>query len=119
MLAKTLIDAAVKVCLSKAEVARRIGVHAPELNHLYSGHRVLSPEVAAKLADVAGMDARQAALDAIIERDLRSPTGGRVAEILGKALAAGAVVMWLFCFAVPSISAIESEAVQLTTLYIV
>lgn len=117
--AKTLIDNAVKMCNSESELARRLGVFPQDIHQLKTGKRVLSPELAALIADVAGMDPRQAALDAVIERDLRKPDGGRVAEILGKALVAGAVATWLLGYAGYSIGAIETAASKLTVMHIV
>lgn len=118
-LAETLIDSALKMCKTEAELARRIGVYPQDISHLKHGKRVLSPELAALIADVAGMDPRQAALDAVIERDLRRPDGGRIAEILGKVAAAGATALWAFYCAAPLIGATGSEAVQLTLMHIV
>lgn len=92
-LAKTLIDNAVKMCGSAAEVARRLECYPADISNLRSGKRPLSPEIAAELAEVAGLDARQAALDAIIERNATNRKGVLLAEILGKGQAVGAAAM--------------------------
>lgn len=118
-LAQTLIDNAVKMCESESDLARRLGMFPQDIHQLKTGKRVLSPEVATKLADIAGIDPRQAAIDALIERDLRNPAGGRVAEILGKALAAGVVATLVFVCSGLFSGATKSEAAQLTVRYIV
>lgn len=118
-LAETLIDNAVKICGSQAELARRVGVHAPDISKLRAGKRTLTPELAALIADEAHMDARQAYIDAGIERDLANPNGGRLANVLGKALAAGVAAVLLFSYADLPISAMESAASELTILHIV
>lgn len=86
--AKLLIDAAVKVCGSQAEVARQMGVPRVSITQWKNGTRPLSPEDAALLADLANMDARQAVVDAVIERNAGTPKGRVLLDILGKALAA-------------------------------
>lgn len=118
-LAETLIDNAVKKCGSQAELARRVGVYAPDISKLRAGTRTLTPELAALIADEAHMDARQAYIDAGIERDLANPNGGRLADVLGKALAAGVAAVLVFSYADLPISAMESAASELTILHIV
>lgn len=49
----------------------------------------MSPELAAEIADIAGEDARQAVIDAVIERNLTGKKGTLLKEILGKEIAAG------------------------------
>lgn len=97
-LGQTLIDKASKVCGSDAELARRMGIYPADISNLRSGKRPLSPELAAELADIAGEDARQAAIDAIIERNANTRKGGALKEILGKALAGGAAAMLVFSY---------------------
>lgn len=93
-LAEFLIDKAVKVCNdSYSELARRIEVYPTDITKLKQGKRPLSPEIAAELAEVAGMDARQAAIDAIIERNAANRKGALLADILGKGQAVGAAAM--------------------------
>lgn len=117
--AKTLIDKASKVCGSDAELARRIGTSPAALSHLKHGTREMSPETAALLADIAQVDAREAVIQAVIARNKTGPKAEQIRDILGKALAAGAVAMWLFSYGAPLLGAITSEATQLTLLYIV
>ena len=92
-LAQTLIDRAVKMCGSSAELAKRLEIYPADITNLKKGKRPLSPEIAAEIADIAGMDARQAAIDAIIERNAANRKGQRLADILGKAQAVGAAAM--------------------------
>ena len=93
-LAEFLIDKAVKMCNdSYSELARRIEVYPTDITKLKQGKRPLSPEIAAELAEVAGLDARQAAIDAIIERNAANRKGALLADILGKGQAAGVAAM--------------------------
>lgn len=90
-LAELLIDKATKACGgNQAELARRMGIYPADVTNLKTGKRPLSPEIAAELADIAGEDARQAAIDAVIERSQGTRKGQVLREILGKGLHAGA-----------------------------
>ena len=91
--AQTLIDKAVEMCGTAAEVARRLDIDRAEITRLRKGTRPLSPELAAEIADIAGEDARQAAIDAIIERNEKNRKGPLLREILGKDQAAGGAAM--------------------------
>lgn len=115
-LAQTLIDKAVEMCGSQAELARRMGVYPTDITKLKSGDRPLSPEIAAELADIAGEDARNAAIEAIIERNAANRKGHMLKEILGKALAAGVAGMCLFSYSGDSISATEKIAIDSSTI---
>lgn len=97
--AKTLIDNAAKMCGSEAELARRIGTSPAALSHLKHGKREMSPETAALLADIAHMDAREAVIQAVIERNKTGPKAEQIREILGKALAAGVAAVLVFSYA--------------------
>lgn len=91
--AQTLIDKALEMCGADAEVARRLEIDRAEITRLRKGTRPLSPELAAEIADIAGEDARQAAIDAIIERNEKNRKGPLLREILGKNQAAGGAAM--------------------------
>lgn len=108
--AETLIDKAIENCGSAAELARRMGIDRAEITKLRQGKRPMSPELAAEIADIAGDDARQAVIDAIIERNRDSRKGHLLKEILGKALAAGVAAMSLSFYSGDSISAMETVA---------
>lgn len=63
---QTLIDKASKVCGSDTELARRLGIHKTLISHMRSGNRNVTPETAAKLAEILGGDTRLAAVNAVI-----------------------------------------------------
>lgn len=88
-----LIDKAIEMCGSAAELARRMEIDRAEITRLRKGTRPASPELAAEIADIAGMDARQAAIDAIIERNAANRKGALLADILGKGQPVGAAAM--------------------------
>lgn len=116
---KTLIDKAAKVCGSEAEVARRLGTSRQALSAMKHGTRETSPETAAMLADIAHEDAREAVIQAVIERNKTGPKADLIREILGKATAAGAAAVLGFSYVAPLFSAMESGASKLTLLHIV
>lgn len=115
----TLIDKAVEVCGSQAELARRMGIFPADVHNMQANKRPISPETAAELADIAGDDARQAVIDAIIIRNATNRRGAHLKEILGKALAAGVVGMWLFSYSGDSTYAMEKIASRFTSIHIV
>lgn len=81
---QTLIDKASKACGSDAALAQRMGIYPADISNLRAGKRALSPELAAEIADIAGEDARQAVIDAVIERNLTGKNGPLLNEIFGK-----------------------------------
>jgi len=83
------------------------------------GTRELSPETAALLADIARVDAREAVIQAVIDRNKTGPKAEQIRDILGKALAAGVAAVLLTSYSVPSTGAHDFEAAQLTPLHIV
>ena len=105
-----LIDKAIEMCGSASELARRMGIDRAEITKLRQGKRPMSPELAAEIADLAGEDARQAVIDAIIARNAEGRKGQLLREILGKALAAGVAAMLVFSYNKDSISATEPIA---------
>lgn len=121
-IAKLLIDKATKTCGSDAEVARRLGIYPADVSNLRAGKRKLSPEIAAELAELAGEDARQAVIEAVIERNEGTRRGGLLREILGKGLAAGVAGMLLISYSgsVSATSRAANESVRaFNTLQIV
>lgn len=112
MLGKTLIDKASQVCGSDANLCRRMGISDSLLSLMKSGKRAITPEVAAELADIAGEDAHQAAIDAIIEKTAGTEKGRKMRDILGKAIAAGVGGMLVFSYSVDSIYAMEKRATK-------
>lgn len=94
---KSLIDKASKVCGSDAALAVRLGVK-PSVISMLRKNRSITPATAAELADIAGEDARQAAIDAIIEGTKGTRREGVMQEILGKAVAAGVAGVLAFSY---------------------
>jgi DNA-binding transcriptional regulator YdaS (Cro superfamily) len=109
-LGETLIDKASKRCGSDAALARKMGIYPADVSNLRAGKRPLSPELAAEIAEIAGEDARQAVIDAVIERNEGSKKGHILKEILGKVLAGGAAAVLVFSSSVDSIYAMETIA---------
>lgn len=116
-LGQTLIDKASKNCGSDAALARKMGIYPADVSNLRAGKRALSPELAAEIAEIAGEDARQAVIDAVIERNLGTKKGSVLKEILGKVLAAGGVAVLAFFYSGDSISAMKSIAKNDLTIY--
>ncbi len=108
--AKILIDKAIESCGSAAELARRMEIDRAEITRLRQGKRPLSPELAAELADIAGEDAQQAVIDAVIERNAEGRKGALLREILGKGRAVGAVEALAFSYKTGLKSATETAA---------
>ena len=97
-----------------------IATKAPAIvSMMRRGKRPISPEMAAVLADIAGEDAREATIAAVIEGARGTRREGVLREILGKALAAGVAGMLVFSYSGDSISATEKIANKLDSLYIV
>jgi len=101
---ETLIDKASKKCGGDTKLANRLGVPKSVVSELRHGKRTLTPETAAELADIAGVDAREAAIAAIIDRARGTRREGRIREVLGKALVAGVAGMSVFSYSGDSIS---------------
>lgn len=103
-----LIDKAREKCHSDAELARRLGVSKALLSMMRKRQREVTPDIAALLADIAGEDARQAVVDAVIERAAGTERGLMLREILGKALRAGAAGALAISYSVPLMNAMET-----------
>ena len=114
-----LIDKAAKVCGSDEALAKRLGTARPNISLMRAGKRAISPETAAELADIAGEDAREAAISAMIENAKGTRRESVLRDILGKGLAAGVVGMLVFSYSGGAISATETIARKLDSLYIV
>lgn len=107
---RDLIDKASKVCGSDTALAERMGIERPNLSLMRSGKRAISPATAAELADIAGEDAREAAIAAVIESAKGTRREGVVREILGKAIAAGVAGLLVFSYSGDSIYATKTLA---------
>lgn len=95
---KTLIDKAAKICGSDAELCRRAQISPALLSLMRSGKRAMTPVTAAVLANIAGEDARETALGAVIESARGTRLEETIRQILGKALAAGVAGMLAFSY---------------------
>lgn len=106
----SLIDRAAKVCGGYSALADRMGIPLPNLSLMKSGKRAISPATAAELADIAGDDAREAAIAAIIEGARGTRRESTLRNILGKALAAGVAAMLVISYKDDSTSTMETIA---------
>ena len=116
---KPLIDKASEVCGSDSKLAERMGVHRVVIAEMRSGKRSISPASAAELADIAGDDAREAAIAAILEGAKGTRREGVLRDILGKALAAGVAGMLVISYSEGSNSAMEKIAMNDGAIYFV
>ena len=107
---KALIDKASKACGSDTALAERMGIERPNISLMRKGTRAISPATAAELADIAGDDAREAAIAAILEGAKGTRREGVLREILGKGIAAGVAALLVFSYSGDSISATEKIA---------
>lgn len=88
-----LLDKASKICGSDEKLAKRLGTSRPNISLMRAGKRAISPVTAAELADIANEDVTYAVNMAMLESVRGTPKENRIRDILGKALAAGAVAM--------------------------
>ena len=116
---KPLIDRASEMCGGDSALAEKMGIPRQNVYLMRTGKRPISPATAAELADIAGDDAREAAIEAIIESAKGTRRESVLREILGKALAAGVAGMLVFSYSGDSISATEKIARTVDSLYIV
>ncbi|WP_291519293.1 hypothetical protein [Acidovorax sp.] len=116
---KDLIDKASEMCGSDTALAERMGIERPNLSLMRSGKRAISPATAAELADIAGEDAREAAIAAVIESAKGTRREGVLREILGKGIAAGVAALLVFSYSGDSISATQKIAAKVDRVYIV
>jgi transcriptional regulator with XRE-family HTH domain len=115
---RALIDKASKVCGSDTALAERMGIDRPNISLMRAGKRAISPATAAELADIAGDDAREAAIAAILESAKGTRRESVLREILGKAIAAGVAGLLVFSYSGDSISATEKIAKKADAVYV-
>ena len=113
-----LIDKAAKVCGSDSKLAERMGVHRVVIAEMRAGKRNISPATAAELADIAGDDAREAVIAAVLESAKGTRRESVLRDILGKALAAGVAGMLVFSYKNDSNSTMETIAKSNTPIYL-
>lgn len=106
-----LIDKASKVCGGDSALAEKMGIPRQNVYLMRTGKRPISPATAAELADIAGDDAREAAIAAVIESAKGTRRESVLREILGKAIAAGVAGVLAFSYKGDSISIMETSKV--------
>ena len=114
---KTLIDKASEICGGDAALARRMGISRALVSLMRSGDRKITPETAAELADIAGDDAREAAIAAILEGAKGTRRESVLRDILGKALAAGVAAVLVISYNDGSNSTTETIAKAGDSIY--
>lgn len=109
---QTLIDKGSKLCGGDNALARKLGVSSALINMIKHGERTMTPQIAARLADLVGEDAMTAIAQATVEGE-RDPQMREVLKgILGKALAGGVAVMSLFSYGDASNTSSDMQATQ-------
>lgn len=63
---EALIDKATKVCGSRYKLAQRIQESEGNLSRMANGHRLVTPRIAARLAELVGANPRDAACAALV-----------------------------------------------------
>jgi len=116
---KTLIDKASEICGGDAALARRMGISRALISLMRSGNRKITPETAAELADIAGDDAREAAIAAILDGAKGTRRESVLRDILGNALAAGVAAVLVISYNEDSTSTTETIAKSSTPVYFV
>lgn len=82
-LGQTLIDSAAKVGYTRYRLSKLLHVSQAFLSHVAHGQSAMGPALAARLAALSGMDARHAALQAIIEAEQDAVTKAELRELFG------------------------------------
>ncbi|MEH0165555.1 hypothetical protein [Roseateles microcysteis] len=96
---ETLIAAAEEKFGSRRKLADAISENHSFLGRIARGEKQLSPNIAAKLAEVAGLDPREAALAAIVSQEKDPAERERMARLFGMpAKVAACVVAALIAF---------------------
>lgn len=112
-----LIDKASKVCGGDSALAEKMGIPRQNVYLMRAGKRPISPATAAELADIAGDDAREAAIAAVIESAKGTRRESVLREILGKAIAAGVAGLLVFSYSGDSNLAMDKIAKNDLTFY--
>lgn len=89
----TLIDRAAKVCGSAYKLSKETGFSEANISRVRAGKRELPLEWVPVLAEIAGVNARDAVAEVLAEK---MPEGSRARAILGGVRAAGVAEMLLF-----------------------
>lgn len=90
---QTLIDKAAKVCGSAYKLSKETGFSEANISRVRAGKRELPIEWVPVLAEIAGVNARDAVAEVLAEQ---MPEGSRARAILGGVRAVGVAAMLLF-----------------------
>ena len=118
----TLIDKAAESCGGLNALASALDVSRQLLWQMRKGQRSITPQTAARLADMLHEDAQLAVNQAVIESEADPVVRSKLREILGKGIAAGVVAMLLTSYNDTSIASTAKEnshVSRVNTLYIV
>ena len=84
----SLIERAASIAGSEYKLAQVLGMQQPTISAWKAGKRACSPTDRAALADIAGGNAAEEALEAVLAGiDLETPKGQRASAALTKAMA--------------------------------
>lgn len=90
---KLLIDRASEIAGNDNKLAAAIGTSRMQIYNWKTGRKPCPPEQQALMAHIAGLDAQQTALRALVQRHEGTPLGDRLMRALGKpSLAIGAAL---------------------------
>lgn len=107
-----LIDKAKEMCGgSDYKLARAWGISQTMISLIRKGEKKLPVRRVPKLAELAGVDPREAMLRVAEEQ---APEGSEARDLLGKALATGAVAMLLFSVGLVLLQPSKSYASEIT-----
>ena len=79
----TLIDQAAAKCGSRYKLAQTLDESLSFLGKIASGKKPMPPNLAARMAVIAGVDARQAALTALVSQEKNAEVRRELADALG------------------------------------
>lgn len=81
--AETLIDKVEKRGITRYAIAKATGIPDSTLSDIQSGKLGMSPKVAALVAELADVDPREAALQALVDSEKNLAKRERLAKLLG------------------------------------
>jgi len=79
----TLIEAAARVAGSRYKLAMKLGESQSFLSHIEHGKKRMPPSLAARMAAIAGVDARRAAMEALVSQEKDHEKAVALANALG------------------------------------
>jgi len=114
----TLIDKAAEAAGSDYKLAQLLGVPRQMVSDWRNGRRTCTPEDQALIAAVAGLDAEEVLIRAILEKHAGKPKGEKLMQALGNGLrriGEGVTSVFLGSVALAFLSPGKAEAAQLVT----